>query len=226
MSKEEFEKKVLYYRDGFYNEYLKLFKIREETVPGIDNLIITINKDIETAKRFIEDMLSNPKWFTDAENKGAFLSEQMTIVFLEEKLKEIRSKYHLLHGETQLIKFNGIDFKQQKQVISLIHNALNEKHFNISYTEFERHFIDNGEAFMKITWTSGEPEITHLFNALIKNVIVTRSQYKLITEHFVKENGEPFDNKQLGVAFQKALVLEAYPIINSLIKKINLLVQS
>ncbi len=52
----------------------------------------------------------------------------------------------------------------------------------VSYVQFEWNFIDNGREFRLIKWESGEPEITHLFSELSKNIIVTQAKYKLISE--------------------------------------------
>lgn len=100
MNKEEFEKMVMYYRDKYYNEFLHLYKLREESGCDSKFLIRSINKDIEVANKYIDETLRNSKDLEDAELKGILLSEQMTIIFLENKLREINLKEKKLNNTT------------------------------------------------------------------------------------------------------------------------------
>ncbi|MDO1446292.1 hypothetical protein Q0590_08515 [Rhodocytophaga aerolata] len=128
--------------------------------------------------------------------------------------------------EPKLIALNIHKIEQQKTIIKLIHSSLTPKCFNVTYKEFERHFIDNQEKLEQIKWLGTEPQLKSLFKFLEDEGLIQDDHVnELICSHFYNKRGKPFNAKQLSVVCSKTTYefdnLKVIPSLTKEIKKVS-----
>lgn len=146
---------------------------------------------------------------------------------LKKYRQQVKGKFKVEEVEmskaTTLIKLN-YDPEQQTKIIRLLFDNLVPELLEVSYLQFERHFITKRSKISKMVWKGKEVEIAHLFLSLRnKNIIIIEHQNKLIEHHFYNNQGESFKHKQISASLSRTQI-ETYPIILNIIKKLEMLV--
>ena len=146
---------------------------------------------------------------------------------LKQYRKQVKSKLKVeeveMSKETPLIKLN-YNPDQQIKIIQFLHNNLFPDFIEVSYHQFERHFVIKRSKIKKIIWTGKEAEIVQLFRSMkIKNIIIFENQNKLIEHHFLNNKGESFNYRQLSVSLSKTQI-KSFPEILHIIDNLQKLV--
>lgn len=131
-----------------------------------------------------------------------------------EKMKENNKYFEIIE-----IPF---DEAKKDEIIKFLFDNLN-KFIHCEYETFERHFKDNGEKFIQLTWKGTELEIVQLFRDLKRErIIFVKHKNVLISTHFINDKGQQFKPKQLGVVTSKLTNCKESELISNLIEKLKL----
>lgn len=204
-----------------------------EEPPVLVNLQNLYNRILSTSELQLKifEYITLSKTISDIYTEILINHIQDRIKILNPRLKQFRKKVKSalqvepveMSKQIPLIK---LDYNpdQQSQIIRLLYDSLCPDFIEVSYPQFERHFITKRSKINKILWKGDEPEIAHLFRSLkTKNILIFKNQNKLIEHHFLNNKGNPFKYRQLSVSLSRTQI-ENYPEIRKIIDNLKKLV--